>query len=77
MFTGTHAMDVQACLEHLCQAMNSHDMGAFLQCFHPTYTSDQPAHPNRRFTGHAQVRKNWEPSSLGSQTSKPSYCARS
>ena len=60
MSTGTHAMDVQTCLAHLYRAMNSHDMEKFLQCFHPIYASDQPAHPNRCFRGHVQVRKNWE-----------------
>jgi ketosteroid isomerase-like protein len=60
MSTDTHAMDIQTCLDRLCQAMNSHDMEAFLQCFHATYASDQPAHPSRRFSGHAQVRENWE-----------------
>jgi hypothetical protein len=60
MSTDTPAIAAQTCLDHLCQAMNRHDMEAFLRCFHETYTSDQPAHPNRRFSGHAQVQKNWQ-----------------
>ena len=60
MSTGIHTTDVQTCLEHLYQAMNSRDIEAFLRCFHATYASDQPVHPDRRFRGHAQVRKNWE-----------------
>lgn len=46
-------------LERLHQAMNQHDLEAFLVCFHPDYRSEQPAHPNRGFGGRDQVEKNW------------------
>ena len=48
-----------AVLGHLHSAMNQHDLEAMLQCFHPDYRSEQPAHPNRGFGGKEQVRKNW------------------
>jgi hypothetical protein len=77
MSTDIQATDVRTCLDHLCQAMNSHDMEAFLQCFHPTYASDQPAHPNRRFSGHAQVRKNWQAIFTRVSDCQAEYCVRS
>jgi ketosteroid isomerase-like protein len=40
-------------------AMNSHDLAAFVACFAPDYESEQPAHPDRRFRGVAQVERNW------------------
>jgi ketosteroid isomerase-like protein len=46
-------------VERLYQAMNDHDLGAFVACFDPGYTSEQPAHPNRGFGGREQVEKNW------------------
>lgn len=46
-------------LARLHAAMNQHDLGAFLACFHPEYRSEQPAHPDRAFGGIEQVRKNW------------------
>lgn len=46
-------------LERLHQAMNQHDLGAFLACFAADYRSEQPAHPNRGFGGRKQVEKNW------------------
>jgi len=30
-----------------------------VDCFHPDYRSEQPAHPNRGFGGKEQVHKNW------------------
>ena len=46
-------------VERLHQAMNEHDLGAFVACFDPGYRSEQPAHPNRGFGGREQVEKNW------------------
>jgi ketosteroid isomerase-like protein len=46
-------------LERLHDAMNKHDLEAFVACFAPDYKSEQPVHPNRAFTGSDQVRKNW------------------
>ncbi len=52
----THAL---AMVERLREAINRHDLEAFVACFAPDYHSEQPAHPNRIFTGSAQVRMNW------------------
>lgn len=40
-------------------AMNRRDLAAFVGCFDPDYESEQPAHPDRRFRGRAQVQRNW------------------
>ena len=46
-------------IELMAEALNQHDLQAFLECFDPRYHSEQPAHPNRGFGGKEQVRKNW------------------
>src|SRR3954465_7879779 len=46
-------------LTRLSEAMNRRDLGAFVACFDDDYESDQPAHPDRRFRGRAQVERNW------------------
>ena len=43
----------------LRDAMNNHDLEAFLDCFHEDYRSEQPVHPGRGFGGRDQVRANW------------------
>ncbi len=43
----------------LRDAMNAHDLEAFLACFHEDYRSEQPVHPGRGFGGREQVRTNW------------------
>lgn len=43
----------------LRDAMNAHDLEAFLDCFHDDYKSEQPIHPGRGFGGRDQVRMNW------------------
>lgn len=43
----------------LHDAMNRHDIDAFVGCFHEDYRSEQPVHPGRGFGGRAQVRTNW------------------
>lgn len=43
----------------LRDAMNAHDIDAFVACFHEDYRSEQPAHPGRGFGGRAQVQANW------------------
>ena len=48
-----------ALVTRLTAAMNRHDLAAFVACFDPDYESDQPAHPDRRFRGVAQVERNW------------------
>jgi ketosteroid isomerase-like protein len=49
----------QPVAERLQAAMNAHDIDAFVDCFEEGYESEQPAHPDRAFTGNAQVRENW------------------
>jgi hypothetical protein len=46
-------------LGRLRDALNDRDPDAMLECFHPGYRSEQPAHPNRGFGGKEQVLKNW------------------
>ena len=46
-------------IERMAEALNRHDLEAFLECFDSNYRSEQPAHPNRGFGGKEQVRKNW------------------
>jgi hypothetical protein len=46
-------------VESLREAINNHDLDAFVACFDPDYRSEQPAHPAREFRGRDQVRKNW------------------
>lgn len=46
-------------IKRMAQALNRHDLEAFLACFDSDYRSEQPAHPNRGFGGKEQVRKNW------------------
>jgi ketosteroid isomerase-like protein len=46
-------------IERLRDAMNAHDLEGLLECIDPEYVSEQPAHPNRRFSGREQVRGNW------------------
>ena len=48
-----------AALERLRDALNRHDLEAFVAYFAPDYRSEQPTHPNRAFTGSEQVRTNW------------------
>jgi len=47
------------CMQHIQQAISNRDLEALTQCFEPDYASEFPAHPDRAFTGHAQMRKNW------------------
>ena len=46
-------------LEQMQQALNAHNLEAFVACFAPDYQSAQPIHPERAFQGAEQVRKNW------------------
>ena len=43
----------------LRDAMNAHDLEAFVDSFHEDYRSQQPIHPGRGFGGREQVRTNW------------------
>jgi len=46
-------------LERLVAAQNSHDADRFASYFSDDYQSVQPAHPDRAFSGRAQVFENW------------------
>ncbi len=48
-----------ALIGRLQQAINDHDLDALTACFDPNYHSEFPAHPDRAFRGHEQMRKNW------------------
>jgi ketosteroid isomerase-like protein len=52
-------MTVNPTIARLAEVMNRHDARAMAECFAPDYHSEQPAHPNRTFTGNGQVEKNW------------------
>ena len=43
----------------LAEAINAHDIDAFVSLFAPDYDSRQPVHPDRAFVGREQVRANW------------------
>lgn len=49
-----------ALLERLASAVNRHDLDDLAACFAPGYCNQTPAHPAQGFTGHDQVRRNWE-----------------
>ena len=46
-------------LDRMLATMNAHDLDGFVALFAEEYRSEQPAHPNRAFTGRDQVRENW------------------
>jgi hypothetical protein len=46
-------------LQRLCDAINRHNLDAFVAFFASDYQSEQPAHPLRAFSGSEHVRKNW------------------
>ena len=47
-----------AVVERLRDAFHGRDPEAMLECFAPGYSSEQPAHPNRGFSGREQVHTN-------------------
>jgi ketosteroid isomerase-like protein len=49
----------RAVVAALAEAMNAHDIDAFVSLFAPDYDSKQPVHPDRAFVGRDQVRANW------------------
>jgi quercetin dioxygenase-like cupin family protein len=53
------ATDPRAVIGALADAMNAHDIEAFVALFAEDYDSEQPAHPDRAFGGREQVRANW------------------
>ena len=46
-------------MNRLLDALNAHDLDAFVKCFASDYRSEQPAHPSRAFAGRDKVRENW------------------
>lgn len=50
---------MNATIRKLCDRMNAHDADGMAALFAPDYRSEQPAHPNRGFSGHEQVAANW------------------
>ncbi|SRR6266516_1949910 len=46
-------------VERMIQALNRHDLEAYVAFFAPDYRSEQPLHPERNFVGQAGVRNNW------------------
>jgi ketosteroid isomerase-like protein len=47
-------------VDRLCAAVNAHDIEGLVACFADGYVNETPVHPERGFTGKAQVRRNWE-----------------
>ncbi len=52
-------MDLESLLLKFKDALNTHDIESFVECFDESYYSEQPVHPDRTFQGREQVRKNW------------------
>ena len=46
-------------VDRLQAAINAHDLDALVSCFDAAFINETPAHPDRSFTGAAQVRENW------------------
>ncbi len=51
--------DPVAVIERLVAATNAHDLDGIIDCFHPEYRAEVPAHPARSFQGRQQVKRNW------------------
>src|SRR3989454_4241074 len=51
--------DAKTIVERVRRALNAHDIEGLLALVDPEYESEQPAHPDRTFSGREQVRKNW------------------
>lgn len=51
--------DPLRCIQRIQQAINAHNLDALTACFAHNYESDFPAHPERAFQGHSQLRANW------------------
>jgi ketosteroid isomerase-like protein len=55
----TAEMDPRVLLDRLVPAVNDHDLERLVDCFHPDYVNENPAHPRRGLRGNDQVRRNW------------------
>lgn len=53
-------MDAASLVDRLVQALNQHDLPAFLDLFLPDFHSEQPLRPESSFVGREHVRANWE-----------------
>jgi hypothetical protein len=51
--------DPKSVIERAQQAINAHDLEAFVACYGPDYQGEQPAYPSRGITDRDQVRHNW------------------
>lgn len=51
--------DPGECILRIQQAINEHDLEALTACFESDYQSEFPAHLERAFSGHTQMRANW------------------
>lgn len=51
--------DPASVITRLQQAINQHDLDAFVACFAPDYRSEQPLHPADSYTGRDRVRQHW------------------
>ena len=49
----------KAVFEQLMAALNRHDIEAMVGLFAEDFSSEQPLHPQRAFTGPTGVRQNW------------------
>ena len=47
-------------IEHLRDAINSHDPARVADCFTENYRCELPLHPSRSFTGRARVFENYQ-----------------
>ena len=50
---------MNATLSNLLDAMNAHDANRMAEWFAPDYHSQQPAHPNREYTGRDPEGHGW------------------
>jgi len=51
--------DARTLIEKVRRALNAHDIEGLLSVLDGEYESEQPAHPDRAFSGREQDRKNW------------------
>jgi hypothetical protein len=54
------AVEPAALIERLRSSIVDRDLDGLVGCFTEDYRNETPVHPERGFTGRAQVRRNWE-----------------
>lgn len=57
--SGSTVQERRTFADRVCEATNSHDVERVVDCFTEDYVNETPAHPERGFRGHDQVRRNW------------------